>query len=87
MNGQGQAFQELKRYMGGPPLLSKPVEGEVLYLSLAVSPDSISVALVREEEKIQWPIYFVSKRLFDAETRYEELEKLAYTLEMDSRKL
>ena len=48
-----QAFQELKRYMGRPPLLSKPIKGEVLYLYLAMSPDTISVALVREEEKVQ----------------------------------
>ena len=77
-----QTFQELKRYMGRPPLLSKPVEGEVLYLYLAVSPDAISVALVREEEKVQWFVYYVSKRLLDAEMRYRELEKLAYALVM-----
>ena len=60
---------------------------EVLYLYLALSLDSICIALVREEEKIQWPIYYVSKRLLDAETRYVELEKLAYTPVMASRKL
>ena len=31
------AFEELKRYMTTPPLLSKPTEGETLYLYLAIS--------------------------------------------------
>ena len=55
--------------MGQLPLLSKPIEGEVLYLYLAVSPYAISVALIREKEKIQWQVYYVCKRLLDTETR------------------
>ena len=52
-----------------------------------MSLDAISVALVREKEKVQWPIYYVSKRLLDAKMRYEELEKLVSALVMASRKL
>ena len=43
--------------------------------------------MVREEEKVQWSVYYVSKRLLDAETRYPKLEKLALTLMVASRKL
>ena len=43
--------------------------------------------MVREERKVQWPIYYVSKRLLDAETRYPELEKLALALVVVFRKL
>ena len=68
-------------------LLSKLVKGEVLYLYLVVSLDAISVAFIQEDEKVQWPIYNISKRLLDAKTRYGELEKLAYALVMASRKL
>ena len=32
-----QAFKALKEYLGKPPLLAKPVEGEPLFLYLAVS--------------------------------------------------
>ena len=43
--------------------------------------------MVREEGKVLWPVYYVSKRLLDAETRCPELEKLALALMVSSRKL
>ena len=43
--------------------------------------------MLREEEKIQWPIYYMSKSLLDVETRYSKLEKLAFSLMVASRKL
>ena len=43
----------LKEYLSKPPLLSKLVEGEPLYLYLAVTEYAISGALVKEEEKVQ----------------------------------
>ena len=61
-----QTFLALKEHLEHSQLLSKPIEGEKLYLYLAVSKEAISVALVRVEEKVQWPIYYVSKRLLDA---------------------
>ncbi|KAL5564101.1 hypothetical protein UlMin_027265 [Ulmus minor] len=63
-----QSFQELKVYLGRVPLLSKPVQGEVLSLYLAVFEASIGVALVREEEGKELPIFYVSKALIDLET-------------------
>ena len=44
-------FQELKCYLGSPPLLSPSKEGEDLYLYLAVSASAVSAALIREEGK------------------------------------
>ena len=46
------AFQELKRYLSKPPLLSPSKEGEDLFLYLAVSVTAVSVALIREENKV-----------------------------------
>ena len=40
-----QAFRSLKEYLSKPPLLLKPVEGEPLYLYLAVTEYAISRAL------------------------------------------
>ncbi|KAL5539243.1 hypothetical protein UlMin_045288 [Ulmus minor] len=82
-----QSFQELKTYLGRPPLLSKPQEGESLILYLAVSKGAVSSALVREKEGVQWPIYYTSKSLLDAETRYPEVEKLALALMIAACKL
>ena len=72
---------------GTPPILSKPVDGEDLFLYLVVSEHAVSAALVREEDKVQRPVYYVSKRLVGAESRYPMIEKLAYCLVRASRKL
>ncbi|XP_056857094.1 uncharacterized protein LOC130506461 [Raphanus sativus] len=82
-----QALSDLKSYLTTPPLLSKPLEGDVLLLYLAVSEHAVSTILVREEGRKQHPIYYVSKSLLDAETRYCHLEKLAFALVNASRKL
>ena len=47
------AFKALKEYLVKPPLLSKLVEGEPLFLYLAISEYAISGALIKEGEKIQ----------------------------------
>ena len=41
---------------------------------------AISSVLVKESLGTQSPVYYVSKRLLDAELRYPELEKLALAL-------
>ncbi|XP_057811428.1 uncharacterized protein LOC131025645 [Salvia miltiorrhiza] len=59
----------------------------VLLVYLAVSETTVSAVLVREDEGRQAPIYYVSKSLLDAETRYSQLEKLALALVHTARKL
>ena len=55
------AFQELKRYLSNPPLLSLFKGGENLYLYLAVSTTAVSAALIRKEAKKQLSVYYVSQ--------------------------
>ncbi|GFZ06995.1 hypothetical protein Acr_18g0011650 [Actinidia rufa] len=52
------AFQQLKEYLGSPPLLSVPTANEDLYVYLSASPTAISAVLIREEDRIQKPIYY-----------------------------
>ena len=47
-----RAFEDLKAYLTMAPLLSPSVEGEELYLYLAVTPHAVSSALIREEDKV-----------------------------------
>jgi hypothetical protein len=82
-----EAFSQLKKYMTSSSLLSRTILGEVLYLYLAISPTTISVDLIREDEGVQKPVYFVSKALHEAKERYSQIEKLAFALVMASRKL
>ena len=75
-----QAFEQLKAYLSTPLLLSLSQSGEELFLYLAVSPAAISTALIREEEKVQKPVYYASRALCRAEKRYPPMEKLAFAL-------
>ena len=56
-------FQDLKRYLSNPPLISPSKEGQnlFLYLYLAVSNTVVSAALIREEAKKQLLVYYVSQ--------------------------
>jgi hypothetical protein len=81
------ALQALKEYMMSPSLLSKPYDNEILQLYLAVSLNAVSVVLVREEYKHQHPIYYVSKSLLDAKTRYMSMENLLLALVTAVKKL
>ena len=69
------------------PLLSPFVLGEELYLYLVVSPHVVSSALIREEGKVQKPVYYTSRALRGAEGRYPLMEKLVFALVTASRKL
>uniref|UniRef100_A0A2N9IJ88 Uncharacterized protein n=1 Tax=Fagus sylvatica TaxID=28930 RepID=A0A2N9IJ88_FAGSY len=82
-----QAFEELKKYLTEPPLLSPPKQGEELYLYLAVSPTAVNSALIREEGRRQLPVYYTSKALRGVEERYPPMEKLAFALVTAARKL
>ena len=59
----------------------------MLFLYMAVSNHATRSVLVREEEGVQYPIYYTSKALLDAETRYPPLEKWALALMVAARKL
>ena len=81
------AFQDLKRYLSNPPLLSPSKAGENLYLYLAVSTTAVSAALIRKEAKKQLPVYYVSQAFQGAESNYPRIEKIAFALIVASRKL
>ena len=61
--------------------------GDELILYLFVSPTAVSAVLVKEENKVQRPIYYVSKVLLGAKTRYLKIEKIAYAFIIVARKL
>ena len=73
-----EAFQKIKQYLGGIPVLAKPRTGEDLTLYLFVSNHAVIGVLVRDEGAAQTPIYYISKALQDAETRYSKIENLRW---------
>jgi len=67
--------------------LSRPTEGEILYLYLVVSPSAVSSALVREDAGIHKHVYFTSKMLHRVKERYSQIEKLVFALVVSARRL
>ena len=82
-----QAFKDLKAYLSFPPLLSPSKPGEELSLYLVVSPAVVSATLIREEDKVQRPVYYASRVLRGAEERYPPMEKLTFALVIVACKL
>ncbi|XP_010513400.1 PREDICTED: uncharacterized protein LOC104789393 [Camelina sativa] len=81
------AFRQLKEYLTCHPVLVKPEDGETLYLYVSVSSSAVSGVLVRDDRGDQKPIFYTSKALNDAESRYPTLEKLALAVIVAARKL
>ena len=69
------------------PLLSPSVLEEEFYLYLVVTPYVVSSALIREDGRVQKPIYYTSRALRGVKGRCPLIEKLAFALIMTSRKL
>jgi hypothetical protein len=69
------ALKHLKDTLSAPPVLSRPYQGETLYLYLSVSSDAVSAVLIRETTKGQKSVYCTSKALLGLETRYQRIEK------------
>ena len=80
------AFQQLKEYLSRPPTMSSPEADEVLFTYIAVAPHAMSLVLIRIDDGIQWPVYYVSKSLHEAEVRYLPLEKAILAVVHATRK-
>ena len=70
-----RSFEELKKYLAHPPILSRPKREEVLYTYIAITAHAVSLVLIQMKEGVQKPIYYLSKSLQEAKTRYLPLEK------------
>ncbi|XP_030959187.1 uncharacterized protein LOC115981150 [Quercus lobata] len=55
--------------------MSSPDADEVLLAYIAVASHAVSLVLIREENGMQRPVYYMSKSLHEAETRYLPIEK------------
>ena len=54
--------------MTSPQFLSKKKDGEQLFIYLVVTEGAISAVLICDEDGKQFPFYYVSKLLLNAET-------------------
>ena len=80
------AFQQLKEYLLRPPIMCSLTADEVLYTYIAVATHVVSLVLIREDNGLQRPVYYVSKSLHEADIRYSPLEKAILAVVHASRK-
>jgi hypothetical protein len=86
------ALDELKTLISMPPVLASPEPGKTL-LYIAATTQLINTAMVVEQEeprhvyKVQRSVCYISKVLFDCETRYNQVQELLYAVLITERKL
>ena len=72
-----KAFDEIKCYLTNPPILLPPLKNIVMKLYIAASEYIIGSMLAQEDENcVERVIYYLSRVLNDAETRYHPIEKV-----------
>ena len=82
------AFEEIKSYLVNPPILSPPLKNRVMKLYILASEFTIGSMLAQEDENgVERAIYYLSRVLNDAETRYHPIEKLCLCLYFSCTKL
>jgi hypothetical protein len=84
---QQLALDEIKNYLTSPPVLIPPQQGKPFRLYLSTDGMVIGSALIQEFEGKERVIYYLSRRLVDAETRYLAIEKLCLCLYFSCIKL
>ena len=67
--------------------MSSPEADEVLFAYIAVAPYAVSLVLIRDDNGVHRPVYYVSKSLQEAEVRYLSLEKAILAVVYVTRKL
>jgi hypothetical protein len=82
-----KALDNVNHYLKSPPVLMPPQDKKPFKLYLSANEQAIGSALMREFEGKERVVYFVSRRLLDAEMRYSAMERLCLSLYFSCTKL
>ncbi|WJX67950.1 hypothetical protein P8452_52368 [Trifolium repens] len=83
-----KAFDDIKDYLIKPPVLMPPSRNKAMKLYIATSDKTIGSMLAQEDDNgIENAVYYLSRVLNDAETRYTAIEKLCLCLYFSCTKL
>uniref|UniRef100_A0A2N9INC7 RNA-directed DNA polymerase n=1 Tax=Fagus sylvatica TaxID=28930 RepID=A0A2N9INC7_FAGSY len=83
-----EAFEKIQQIMTKLPTVCAPVPGRPLRLYLASNSEAIGGLVAQEDEEgTERPIYYVSRALKDAETRYSGAERACLALIYASQRL
>ena len=67
--------------------MSSPEPDEVLFAYIVIAPYAVSLVLIRVDNGVQRPVYYVSKSLHEAEVCYLPLEKAILAVVLGTRKV
>jgi hypothetical protein len=84
---QQQAFEEIKEYRSKPPVLVPPQQDRPFYVYLSVGDTSIALVVIQVHDSKERVVFYLSRRMLDAETRYPDIEKLCLCLFFTCTKL
>ncbi|XP_026377583.1 uncharacterized protein LOC113271875 [Papaver somniferum] len=82
-----KALQSIKNYLVNLSIMQKAKTGEELLLYLASTSHAVSAILLRSDDGVEKPIYYISKTYNSAEKNYSKIEKLILALVYASFKL
>ncbi|XP_027343131.1 uncharacterized protein LOC113855699 [Abrus precatorius] len=81
-------FEEIKQYLTKPPVMVLPKKGFPLKLYISTSEHTIGSMLAQEDENgVERAVYYLSRMLIGAESRYSPIEKLCLCLYFSCEKL
>jgi hypothetical protein len=67
---QQRAFEEIKEYLSKPPVLVPPQQDRPFYVYLSVGDTSIASVVIQVHDDKERIVFYLSRRMLDAETRY-----------------
>jgi hypothetical protein len=84
---QQWAFEEIKKYLSKPPVLVPPQQDKLFYVYLSVGDTSIASVVIQVHDNKERVVFYLSRRMLDAEMRYPNIEKLCLCLFFTCTKL
>jgi ribonuclease HI len=84
---QQQAFEEIKEYLSKPSVLVPPQQDRPFYVYLSVGDTSIASVVIQVHDNKERVVFYLSRRMLDAETRYPDIEKICLCLFFTCTKL
>jgi hypothetical protein len=84
---QQRAFEEIKEYLSKPPVLVPPQQDRPFYMYLSVGDTSIASVVIQVHDNKERLVFYLSRRMLDAEMRYPDIEKLCLCLFFTCTKL
>jgi hypothetical protein len=84
---QQQAFEDIKEYLSKLPVLVPPQQGKPFHVYLSIGDTSIPSVIIQVHDGKERVVFYLSRRMLDAETKYTKIEKLCLCLFFTCTKL